>query len=116
MLLQVIHQTLHPAKYGRALPHRAAEDTAESRGARVGKDVFEEDVRFEQEQPPPLDAGCVVDLGVVRLALRAWLDGHAAFEHAFLAAPEQRGAVHAAWARSFADGFLDAGLQFPCAL
>ena len=49
MLLQVIHQTLHPTKYGRAPAHRAAEDAPEGRGARVGQDVFQEDVRLEQE-------------------------------------------------------------------
>jgi len=98
VLLQVIHQALHATKYGRALPHRTAEDTAEGRGARVRQDVLQENVRFEQEQPAPLDAGGVVHLRVVRLALAAFLDGHATFEHAFLAAPVQGGAVHAAGA------------------
>lgn len=113
MLLQVIHQALHATEYGRALPRRTAEDTAEGRGARVRQDVFQENVRFEQEQPAPLDAGGVVYLRVVRLAFAAFLDGHATFEHAFLAAPVQRGAVHAAGTGAFADGFLDAGLELP---
>jgi hypothetical protein len=40
----------------------------------------------------------LLHLRVVRLALAAFLDGHATFEHAFLAAPVQNGAVHAAGA------------------